>query len=155
RLFYTTTWTVWRTVAGWLPPGRKRQTFLSIFGPLSLLGLFTFWVSWLIVSFGLLHWSLGTGLNLPPDQADFGTYLYLSGVTLFTLGPGDVSAVGTLGRTLTVAEAGLGFGFMAVIIGYLPVLYQAFSRREATISMLDARASSPPSASQLLLRLTQ
>jgi hypothetical protein len=46
----------------------------------------------------------------------------------------------------------MGFGFMAVIIGYLPVLYQAFSQRETLISLLDARAGSPPSAAQLLLR---
>ena len=56
---------------------------------------------------------------------------------------------------LTVIEAGMGFGFMAVIIGYLPVLYQAFSRREVGISLLDARAGSPPSAGQLMLRLVR
>ncbi len=54
---------------------------------------------------------------------------------------------------LAVAEAGIGFGFLAVIISYLPVLYQAFSTREVTISLLDARAGSPPTAAQLLLRL--
>jgi hypothetical protein len=53
---------------------------------------------------------------------------------------------------LAVAEAGGGFGFLAVIIGYLPVFYQAFSRREVTISLLHARAGSPPSAGQFLLR---
>ena len=51
---------------------------------------------------------------------------------------------GALGRALSVAEAGIGFGFLAVVISYLPVLYQAFSRREITISLLDARAGSPP-----------
>src|SRR5262249_5701683 len=50
-------------------------------------------------------------------------------------------------------EAGLGYGFLAVSISYLPVLYQAFSRREATISLLDARAGSPPTAGELLRRL--
>jgi hypothetical protein len=80
-------------------------------------------------------------------------YLYLSGVTFFTLGYGDVTAGNQLGRFLTVVEAGLGFGFLAVIIGYLPVLYQAFSRREVTISLLDARAGSPPTAAEFLQRL--
>src|SRR5262249_45862376 len=37
-------------------------------------------------------------------------------------------------------------------MGYLPVLSQAFSRREATISLLDARAGSPPTAFELLRR---
>ena len=53
---------------------------------------------------------------------------------------------------VAVVEAGVGFGFLAVVIGYLPVLYQAFSRREAIISLLDARASSPPSATEMLKR---
>jgi hypothetical protein len=35
---------------------------------------------------------------------------------------------------------------------YLPVLYQSFSRREANISLLDARAGSPSSAAELLRR---
>src|SRR5213078_2484609 len=56
------------------------------------------------------------------------------------------------GRLLTVLEAGLGFGFLACVVGYLPVLYQAFSQREVTISLLDARAGSPPTAAEALLR---
>jgi hypothetical protein len=54
---------------------------------------------------------------------------------------------------LTVVECGTGFGFLAVIIGYLPVLYSAFSRREVSIALLDARAGSPPTAAEVLLRL--
>ena len=42
-----------------------------------------------------------------------------------------------------------GFGFLAALIGYLPTIYQAFSRRETNISLLDARAGSPPSAMAL------
>src|SRR5207249_4041653 len=72
-----------------------------------------------------------------------------------TLGYGDVVPTGAWGRSLAVAEAGIGFGFLAVVISYLPVLYQAFSRREITISLLDARAGSPPSAGELLRRLAQ
>jgi hypothetical protein len=151
RLFYIVTWGLWFRLAHVFPAGRRRQTFLSVFGPLSMLALFTAWVLGLILGFALLHWSLGT--RLPSgDEAGLTTYLYLSGVTFTTLGYGDVVAVDGLGRFLTVVEAGSGFGFLAVIIGYLPVLYQAFSRREVTISLLDARAGSPPSAGQFLLR---
>jgi hypothetical protein len=153
RLFYRTSWTLWRAVGRHLAPGKRREYFLSVFGPFSLLGLFASWVLSLILGFALLHWSLGTTLTAPEAEAGLGTYLYLSGVTFFTLGYGDVTPVTAFGRVLSVAEAGLGFGFMAVIIGYLPVLYQAFSRREVTISLLDARAGSPPTAAQVLLRL--
>jgi hypothetical protein len=54
---------------------------------------------------------------------------------------------------LGVIEAGLGFLFLAIVISYLPVLYQAFSRRETLISLFDARAGSPPSAGEFLRRL--
>ena len=75
----------------------------------------------------------------------------MSGTTIFTLGYGDVVPLDPVGRFLAVAEAGMGFGFLAVVIGYLPVLYQAFSRRETIISLLDVRAGSPPSGGALLV----
>jgi hypothetical protein len=156
RLYYLFTWLLWRAMALRWPAGKRRHTFLSTYGPLSLLGLFTTWVLGLILGFALLHTALGTEVVLPSgDPGGFWTYLYLSGVTFFTLGYGDVYPLHGLGRLLAVAEAGVGFGFLAVIIGYLPVLYQAFSRREVSISLLDARAGSPPSAGQMLLRLAR
>ena len=158
RFFYLTNWKLWSALARRLGSKKVRQDFLSVFGPLSMLGLFATWVTGLILSFALLHWSLGTVLRVPegpPGPADLGTCVYVSGTTFFTLGFGDITPVGPLGRSLAVAEAGVGFGFLAIIIGYLPVLYQAFSRREVTISLLDARAGSPPSAGQLLLRMAR
>jgi hypothetical protein len=155
RLFYRNTWTVWRAVSRRLPSGKRREAFLSLFGPLSLLGLIATWVLGLIVGFGALHWSLGTVLQREAGRGELSTYLYLSGTTFFTLGYGDVTPHDTLGRALAVVEAGVGFGFMALIIGYMPVLYQAFAQREVSISVLDARAGSPPSAGQVLLRLSQ
>ena len=59
----------------------------------------------------------------------------------------------TLARIVTVIEAGIGFGFLGLVITYLPILYQAFSRREVPISLLDARAGSPPRAVELIRRL--
>jgi hypothetical protein len=153
--FYRHTWRVWRGVGVRIPIGGMRQAFLSVFGPLSLLGLFATWITMLIVGFGLLHWSIGTPLKEPDARITLQTYLYLSGTTFVTLGYGDVTPIGWLGRTLAVVESGLGFAFLAVIIGYLPVLFQAYSRREVAISLLDARAGSPPSATQFLLRLAR
>jgi hypothetical protein len=155
RLFYRSTWTIWKAVAERIKPGKRREGFLSIFGPLSLLALFATWVTGLIVGFGLLHWSWGSHLSIPESETSLSSYLYLSGTTFFTLGYGDVTALDRFGRFLTVVESGMGFGFLALIIGYLPVLYQAFSRRELPISLLDARAGSPPTAGQVLIRLAQ
>jgi hypothetical protein len=155
RVYYRASWRLWSALAARLRPGRWREWFLSLFGPLSILMLLVVWVVGLITGFGLLHASLGTHLGAADTPVGLGTYLYLSGETFFTLGYGDVTAADSVGRFLTVTEAGLGFGFLAVVLSYLPVLYQAFSRRETTISLLDARAGSPPAAAQLLLRLAR
>jgi hypothetical protein len=79
--------------------------------------------------------------------------LYQSGETFFTLGYGDIVPTSGAARALSVFEAGMGFAFLGVVIGYIPVVYASFSRREIQISMLDARAGSPPSAVELLVRL--
>jgi hypothetical protein len=154
RLFYRAAWSCWRVMAQRVSHRAWRQTVLSLFGPLSLLALFATWVLGLIVGFGMLHWSFGT-VQSAGEEPGLATYVYLSGSTFFTLGYGDVAPVGWVGRVLGVLEAGMGLGFLAVVIAYLPVLFQAFSRREVTISLLDARAGSPPTAAELLRRLGQ
>jgi hypothetical protein len=154
RWFYHLNWPVWLVLSRAFRAPKRRETFLSVFGPLSLLTLFCLWVLGLIAGFALLHWSLGTPLRTPADTAEgLPEYLYFSGITFFTIGYGDLVPHDGLGRFLAVVEGGVGFGFLAIIIGYLPVLFQAFSRREVVISLLDARAGSPPSAGQLLLRV--
>ncbi len=152
RIFYRITWSPFRAIASGIRPGNPRENFLSVFGPLSLLLLLATWAFSLIVGFALLHWGLGSRLAMPAGISGFRADLYLSGTTFFTLGLGDVAPASGGGRILTVIEGGMGFGFLALVIGYLPVLSQAFSRREATIALLDARAGSPPTAAELLRR---
>jgi ion channel len=152
RLFYLTTWPAWITAARLLGRTRRRETFLAIFGPLSILLLLACWATALVVGFAMTQWGLGSRLHVTDGTHGFWTDLYMSGTTFFTLGIGDVTPVGALARALTVIEAGVGFGFLALVMGYLPVLYQGFSRREVNISLLDGRAGSPPSAGELLRR---
>jgi Ion channel len=155
RVYYAIVWAFWRWAAGAVfSKSRRRSAFLSAFGPLSLLGVFVIWVAGLIAGFAILQWGARDtiSMNVGGMQPSIWTYFYLSGTTFFTLGYGDVTPVGRLGRALAVAESGLGFGFLAAILSYLPALFQAYSRREVNISLLDARAGSPPSAAQLILR---
>ncbi len=151
KLFYRSTWIPWRATAQILS-GRRRDAFLSFFGPLSLILLLALWAVGIVVSFGLLQWADGSALNVSGGTPGFATDLYMSGTTFVTLGLGDVAPSSPIAKALTAAEAGMGFAFLAVVIGYFPVIYQAFSRREVAISLLDARAGSPPSASELLWR---
>ena len=152
RLFYRTTWPPWVIFANLRRTKKKRDSLLSYYGPLSLLFLLAFWAFTLVLGFGLLHYGLQDQLAGILFSNHFANALYLSGTTLFTLGLGDIQPASSLARFITVLEAGIGFGFLALVIGYLPVLYQAFSRREVTISLLDARAGSPPTAFELLRR---
>jgi hypothetical protein len=155
RVFYRLLWGPWRALASRFPPGNRRENFLMVFGPLSLLLLLAAWAAGLIASFGLLHWGLGSHMIAADGSHGLRTDLYMSGTTFFTLGLGDVTPRTPVARFLTVLESGMGFAFLALIIGYLPTVSQAFSRREVNISLLDARAGSPPTAAQLLRRHSQ
>ncbi len=152
RAFYRLLWTPWRAAAKRISPGNRRENVLTVFGPLSLILLIGLWAGGLILSFALLHWGLGSQVAGPDGRSGFGVDLYMSGTTFFTLGLGDVTPRTTLARVLTVVESGMGFAFLALMIGYVPLISQGFSRREVSISMLDARAGSPPTAAQLLRR---
>ena len=99
-----------------------------------------------------LHWVVGSPLSTPGGQPDFLNSAYYSGRTFFTLGLGDVVPASGFDRFLTVVEAGTGFAFLALLIGYVPIVYQMFARRETNVSLLDQRAGSPPSAAELMRR---
>ena len=149
RAFYVSLWIPTKAIARRIQSTKKRETFLSFFGPLSLLVLFALWATLLILGFGFLYYG-----NTPhdPTRPSLQTCFYLSGTTFFTLGLGDVTPHTSIERVLAIFESGIGFGFLALIISYLPVIYQAFSKREVSIVLLDARAGSPPTASELLIR---
>ena len=151
--FYRRTWRPWRWLASHIKPVSRRENFLGYFGPLSLIFLLALWALGLIFGFALLQYGFGKNVQLAGEHISFWTLLYLSGETFFTLGLGDVLPTGTSARALTVLEGGMGFAFLGVVIGYLPTIYSSFSRREIEISLLDARAGSPPTAAELLARL--
>ncbi len=151
-IVYRASWAPWSALGRMFHKFDRRETFLSLYGPLALLFLLFVWATGLIVGFATVQWSLGSRLISPYGHPGFPADLYMSGTTFFTLGLGDVVPTEGIARAVTVIEAGVGFGVLALVIGYLPVLYQAFSRREVAISLLDARAGSPPSAVEMLRR---
>ncbi len=138
HVFYRSTHGIQRSLARHIPSRILKETVLSAYGPLSLLLLVALWALLIVFGFGLVHYGRHTHFSQYPDPS-LGTCVYFSGSTFFTLGYGDFTPVGHLGRTLAVVEAGLGFGMLASVIGYFPVLYQAFSNREAAIVRLANR----------------
>jgi len=151
--FYRNTWVPYAKLASHIRSQTRRETMLGYFGPLSLIGLLVLWAFGLIFGFALLQFGAGEHLSAAANtRISFGLLLYHSGETFFTLGYGDITPASGFSRTFSVIEAGMGFGFLGVVIGYLPTMYADFSRREIEISLLDARAGSPPSAAELLTR---
>src|SRR6476661_643538 len=152
RLFYKSTWHVWKFVMCLVPSRKRREALLGFYGPLSLLVLVGVWAVGLVLGFGLMQYGAGSAVVITGGQPSFETDIYLSGTTFFTLGLGDVVPHSGLARALVVTEAGFGFGFLAAVIGYLPFIYGSFSKREVDISLLDSRAGTPPTAGELLRR---
>lgn len=151
-VFYRTVWVAFVLVIKRVRNVKRRETYLAIFGPLSLFILLILWATGLILGYALIQWGFELKLNAAETSLHFGSYVYFSGVTFFTLGYGDLAPLYPLGRALAVIEAATGPGLLAMVVSYLPVLYQSFSRREVSISLLDARAGSPSSAAELLRR---
>jgi len=150
--FYRHTWIPWRRITSHIQSPSRRENFLGYFGPLSLLFLLALWAAGLIFGFALLQYGAGEHVQLSNEPITFGRLVYHSGETFFTLGYGDITPTSGLSRALSVLEAGMGFALLGVVIGYIPTIYSAFSRREIEISLLDARAGSPPTAAELLRR---
>jgi len=150
--YYRLTWGPWSGLTKRIASQGRRETVLGYYGPLSLIFLLALWAVGLIVGFALVQHGIGAHLQIANTRLNFWLLLYHSGETFFTLGYGDIVPDGNVARFFAVLEAGMGFAFLGIVIGYLPTIYGAFSRREIEISLLDARAGSPPTAVELLRR---
>jgi hypothetical protein len=146
-------WRPWRWLAHALPD-RAADTMLGLYGPLSLILNLALWMLGLVVGYAALQWAGGSHLAAGSDVS-FGHDLYFSAATLVSSGTGTLSAQTGFARAVQVTDAATGLLTLAIVIGYLPALFQAYSKREATVSQLDARAGSPPTAGRLVIRATR
>jgi hypothetical protein len=146
-------WRPWRRMARRLPD-RAADTMLGIYGPLGLLLNLVVWVLGLMIGYACLQWALGSELH-SVRPVGFGDDFFFSAASLVSSGTGALSAHSTGARLVQVIDAASGLAVLTIVIGYLPALFQAFSQREATVSQLDARAGSPPTAGRLVTRSTQ
>ena len=135
------TWVPWKALARQIKSAERRAAFLGFYGPLSVLILLASWDLSLILGFSLGWWATREG--------SFMTRFYVSGSNFFALGLSN-PPVGDIARLTTLMEAGLGLAFLAVIIGYLPVYYGAYSTRETFIIRFQSAAGSPCTALEVL-----
>lgn len=123
----------------------ERDRAMAFYAPLSLLALLVVWLVCIMVGYTAMFWAL--------DVGPWRVVLTLSGSSLLTLGFASVS---TLPATLLAfSEAMIGLILVALLLAYLPVMYAAFSRREAVVTMLEVRAGSPPSAVEMIERFNR
>ena len=154
RSVFAYAWRPWRRLARTLSP-QARDTMLGMYGPFGLLLNLVLWVASMMIGYGCLQWAAGSHLGVGGHRVNFGHDLFFSAATMASSGTAGLASHGTFSEIVQVIDAGSGLAVIAIVIGYLPALYQAFSRREATVSQLDARAGSPPSAGRLVVRSTQ
>ena len=138
-VYYRWSWRAWRAVGRRAGP-ELREGFLGSYGPLSLLGLLVLWVLLLVAGWGAVWWGLRTRTTGIDGYLDA---VYFAGVGFFTIGFGDILPTGDLARLLLIGEAFMGLVTMALVIGYLPTLYAAYSRREVQLLALDDLSDEP------------
>ena len=152
RLFYRATWTWWMACARRVRSNDQRERFLALYGPASVFVVLTCWIFALVVGYALLQWSQRDHLANVHGAPTFTDDLYVSAKVLFALGLSNVAPNGRAGRLLIVAETGSSLLLLSMLFSYIAIVYQSFARREVRITMLDAWAGSPPSATEILSR---
>lgn len=134
RILTRATYALVRGSARRLPAGSMlRERLLATFAPLLLLELLVMWATLQLLGFGLLWWSVD-GL---PALGGIGDAFYYSGVVFFTIGFGEIVPEAAAPRAGALAEAFMGVVTTALVIGYLPSLYAAYSERERALMTLD------------------
>ncbi len=144
-ILYRRTWRILRVITNLLPDDHPdaederhrghnhRERLLGFFAPVSVILLLSAWVVQQVVGFGLIWWGMG-GV----DGADsLFESIYFSGVVYFTLGFGEIVPAASVPRIGALLEAFSGVLTTALVIGYLPALYSAFSERERKLMTLD------------------
>jgi hypothetical protein len=143
-----TAWRLWRRIGVRVLNPKRRESWLGASAQVALLLLLAYWVVGLVLGYALILHALRH--ELAPQPVDFGTALYLSAVSLLTLGIGDVVPTGVASRTIVVFTAASGPALIGVVLALLFSLYASFQRREALITTLDASAGAPPSGVRML-----
>jgi hypothetical protein len=152
RMLFAPIWYPWRWVGVRRNTVQARERVLAAAAPFFFFVLLIGWVSLALLGYALILWSPAFVHGMGSGDGSFADAIYHSGTSLFTLGFGGGVATGWT-RAIAVLGGATGLGLFAVVIAYLPVLYQAFNRREVGVLLLDTRAGSPPSGPELLHRM--
>jgi hypothetical protein len=145
RVIWLATRWVFDLIAARCKTYESRDRVLALYAPLSLLLLPVVWLALILCGFTMMFHALGV--------SSWRVALVESGSSLLTLGfvrPRDLPT-----SALAFFDAAFGLGVLALFVAYLPSIYNNFSRREVLVAMLSARAGTPPSAIEFLIRTSR
>ena len=129
------TFVIIRALARRMPEeSNRRERLLAGFGPLLVIELLLSWAVIQVIGFGMIWWRLDDISTI----GNLGDAWYFSGVVFFTVGFGEIVPTETVPRIGALSEAFSGVITVALVIGYLPSLYSAYSDREKMLVTLDA-----------------
>ena len=118
-----------------------KDEILAPIAPVALIAQLVFWS---------LCLTLGFALMLMPTVHSLSNALLQALTALFTVGTYHVGGVAD--RGIDIAAGALWVVVVALQIAYLPSLYNAFSRRESLVTLLESRAGVPAWGPEILIR---
>lgn len=125
-------------------PFADKDRILAMLSPVAMFLLPIVWLSLLIVGYAGMYYAIDPTLGVYDA-------LVLSGSSLMTLGFAFRDAMPII--WLGFSQAALGMMLVALLIGYLPTMYSAFSLRESMVTKLETVAGTPPRHAMLIKRL--
>lgn len=126
----------------WLKSYGGRDRWMAYYAPTSLLALLLFYLLLVQLGFMFIFWASGV--------ESWGEAFTISGSSLLTLGFAQGNTF--LQTVLDFLAAAIGLILVAMVIAYLPAMYNAYSERERAVTLLEVMAGKPPSAITMLLR---
>lgn len=118
-----------------------KDSILATIGPLVLLAQLVAFLGLFFVGYSIALWPYATQYLVAVREA---------GSSMFTIGLAHVG--GPSSDVLVIMAAATGAVAIALQIGYLPAIYQAFNRRESLVTLMEARAGLPAWGPELLAR---
>ncbi|HYN86580.1 MAG TPA: potassium channel family protein [Pyrinomonadaceae bacterium] len=133
ELLFRAVWRTWRFVCFRLSR-QRRHRWLHHVGPVLLPTLIATYIVLLVVGFALLYYPRMPGhFNVAESIGPITWFesFYFSGVTLTTVGFGDITPRSTSMRVVALIEGASGFALISLAVTYLLSVYGALERKRA------------------------
>jgi hypothetical protein len=150
RLVFHLLYKVFQFRLRWVSDYYELDRIMALFSPIGLLLIPVVWIALVMIGYSGMFLALAPAAPLSDPQSWYNAF-WLSGSSLLTLGFVPVNNLAEM--ILAFSEATIGLGLVALLIAYLPSMHDAFTEREAAVTLLEVRAGSPPSAAEMLKRM--